>query len=49
MCVLLIEKGVWPNCDFKGQLGHIVCLSFVENMYVCILLTEKGVWPNCDF
>ena len=33
MCVLLIIQGVWPNCDFKAQLGRSIVWIW---LYTCL-------------
>ena len=43
MCILFIVKGVWPNCDFKAQLGRIAVWVLVKggatSYRVCSLIT----------
>ena len=40
MCVLLIISGVWPNSDFKPQLGHIDFLSLAPKTQRSIKFEE---------
>ena len=43
MCILFIIEGVWPNCDFKAQLGRIAVWVLVKggatSYRVCGLIT----------
>ena len=44
---MLIEKGLWPNCDFKAQLGRIAFRVELKAC-TCASFIEKAPWPNCD-
>ena len=47
MCVLLIIQGVWPNCDFKAQLGRsIVWIWLYTCLYEKIENGESGKMEN---
>ena len=37
------KKGLWPNNDFKAQLGRIAWLNLAENLYVCHIIGKRRV------
>ena len=47
MCVLLMILGVWPNCDFKAQLGRsIVWILLYTCLYEKVENNESGKTGN---